>query len=371
MIERLTLLDFQKHEKLVVEFSPTLTVIVGDTDAGKSAFVRGMGFVCLNNLSGERFIRWDQLRAVAILRFDGGRKVVRSRGNGTNSYSIDGKKFKAFGSSVPPEIADALGISEVNFQWQLDQPFWFSETDGQVSRNLNQIVNLGSIDSALSKVATKVRAVRSEIHITEQWVESSEKQRTELAWVGEFNERLTRLESAQKVLAEKRDRIAAVARLVSDAKRLRATALLATERATEGEKLEEMFSRLEAKRLRVKRLRSLVEQLKRAEEVASRPVPDIGPLSALRKQADQQAERRRSLEELVGQLRRAKDRVCQTQEKLAESEAKLAAITKNKRCPVCGAKFESGMLNHSPSSSRTCTSATKHLPFVRKKTGMG
>ena len=193
MFEQLLIRNFQKHERLLLEFDKHVTTIVGATDAGKSALIRALSWVILNAPNGDSFIRWGAPSARAKLTVDG-RVVFRKRGSGANLYRLDGKEFKAFGSEVPPEVAALLRMGELNFQRQHDRVFWFSESSGAVSKKLNEIVDLGAIDDSLSFIASSLRSARAEKTVIEDRLVKARERKKELLHVPEMNTELLEVE---------------------------------------------------------------------------------------------------------------------------------------------------------------------------------
>ena len=157
MLERLTIENFQAHSKLDLKLDPAVTTIVGPSDAGKSAVIRALIWLATNRPLGDSFIRDGETRARVSLLVDS-RWIVRTRGKSENTYSIDGEELKAFGNEVPSEVSQLLNLSPINLQHQHDSPFWFSETAGEVSRQLNQIVDLSIIDRTLANLDKAARA---------------------------------------------------------------------------------------------------------------------------------------------------------------------------------------------------------------------
>lgn len=178
----LELKNFQVHKDTKIEFSEGITTIKGTTDSGKSAIVRALNWICLNNIAGEEFIQEGQKRTTATLEVSVPgqytHQLVRTRGKGgaPNTYELEGKEFKAFGSSVPADIATLLNLNEVNFQNQHDAPFWFADTAGEVSRKLNAVVDLSLIDTALANVRRFVNTAKErETFCSEQLTEAQSK----------------------------------------------------------------------------------------------------------------------------------------------------------------------------------------------------
>src|SRR5689334_12410955 len=108
-VRKLSLSNFQAHEWLEIEFSPTITSIQGESDRGKSAVLRALRWVCLNDFAGAEFIRRGASEAEVSLR-SGKLVITRKRGTKENTYSLDAHQFKAFGNGVPEPIAQQLKL---------------------------------------------------------------------------------------------------------------------------------------------------------------------------------------------------------------------------------------------------------------------
>lgn len=159
LIKSLKLKDFQKHRTFKVVFSPTITSIRGATDSGKSALLRALRWICLNDWGGSDFIREGAAEArveIEAVLSKRNALVARSKGK-ENTYELNGDVFRAFATNVPEEVAAVLKVTPINFQSQHDPPFWFADTAGQVSRNLNAVIDLSVIDEVLSRAGAAVR----------------------------------------------------------------------------------------------------------------------------------------------------------------------------------------------------------------------
>lgn len=203
MLEQLTIRNFQVHQKFILDLSHSVVTIVGPSDRGKSAVLRALRWCLLNKPQGEAFIREGQDHVYVWLKVDG-REVLRERGPGLNGYSLDGHRYQAFGSDVPPEIASLLNVSELCFARQHNPPFWLSLSPGQVSRELNAVVDLDVIDSALSHVAAEVRSARSEVEVSEKRLAQAKGERDRLGWVKEASESLASLSTLEGLIRETR-----------------------------------------------------------------------------------------------------------------------------------------------------------------------
>jgi len=184
-IKTIRLQNFQAHADLTVHLSPAITTLQGPTDAGKSSIIRALRWVCLNDFSGDDFIREGTKRAevqIWIVHKQQSSEIARSKGSShENLYTLKGKPFKAFGQSgVPDPIAQLLQLTELNFQGQHDAPFWLALSAPEVSRQLNAVIDLSVIDTALSTVATEVRSAQERIRLVQERLEEVQRGLTEL-----------------------------------------------------------------------------------------------------------------------------------------------------------------------------------------------
>ena len=200
-IEKLTIKNFQAHKKLEVELDPHVTTIIGPSDVGKSAIIRALMWITTLHPSGTAFIREGSKQTTVNLVVDG-QEILRTRSASINTYALDGKEFKAFGNDVPSDIRGLLNLSPVNFQSQHDSPFWFCETAGEVSRQLNQIVNLEIIDRTLANLDRIGREARTQIKVVTQQLDEAKELRSTLKWAKTAEQELATAEALHKVWSE-------------------------------------------------------------------------------------------------------------------------------------------------------------------------
>lgn len=185
-LQKLLIQNFQCHSKLKVEFDKNITTITGSSDIGKSAIIRALRWLCHNNPQGEAFIKEGTKGTIVKLIVDG-KEIIRKRSEVKNTYHLDGKEFKAFGTDVPDPIINVLNLSDINFQSQHDSVYWFSLSAGEVSRQLNSIVDLGIIDSSLSAIGKKVRHYQQSITICKERLTKAKERKESINWVIEAN----------------------------------------------------------------------------------------------------------------------------------------------------------------------------------------
>ena len=216
MIRHIELRNFQKWKSLVLDLDPQITVLVGPTDVGKSAVIRALRWLCLNRPGGEEFRRFgSKLTKVRVTLLDG-TTVQRIRSNTRNEYWVDDKVFRAFGTSVPVPVQEALGLTDSNFQSQMDSVFWFSLGPGQLSREINDVVDLSAMDTALATAAANHRFVKTGAAYIESRLPRLQAQVAGLSWEPNVATHFAKCEATYAVLQTVVNRRKMVARCVEE-----------------------------------------------------------------------------------------------------------------------------------------------------------
>ena len=109
--------------------------------------------------------------------------VTRIRAKKRNIYELDGQKFEAFGNDVPKPISELIRMSDINFQMQHEPHFWFNLSAGEVSRQLNKIVNLEIIDKTLANLNAAYSKARTTVEITRERMKQAKEKKKSLQWV--------------------------------------------------------------------------------------------------------------------------------------------------------------------------------------------
>lgn len=334
MLKSLKLYNFQAHRKRLIQFDPAITTIRGRTDVGKSAVLRALRWLALNDTAGDEFVTWGADEAVAIVELvhnEIAAKVVRRKGR-ENVYKLNGQVFKAFGAGkVPDVVAEVLGLSEINFQKQHDKPFWLDDPAGEVSRQLNRVIDLVVIDTAMSNAAKMVRTARERVSVSEDRLR--EKRMREM----EASAGTTRIEKFKVVKVQ----YARLAKIKSDHDRLEEVIQMADSIDVPAlERRSDQAGLLFQKALRLRnlsgahsRLAEIVEGIEECDRVI-REVPDLRPLEAKWHALQQARPRWESLWSLVSDLEELDDLVAQNE--LAAKQ--WAEELKKRACPTCGRK---------------------------------
>jgi DNA repair exonuclease SbcCD ATPase subunit len=366
MIRQMRIRNFQKHRKLTIDFDP-VTSIVGPTDAGKSTLIRALSFICLGKWN-PCYVRHGKDSLTVELDV-GGRRVRKDKGKGTNVFELDGKEFRAFKNAVPPEIEELLNVGPENFQKQLDAHFWFSDTSGQVSKKLNQIVNLEIIDHTLANLASELKRSKLELHVTEDRYAEAKSEFNELSWVPQFLtdfERLETLKSGHRSLASS---VHSLTRTLAPVRSLRMREKVSKNASNAILDVMRQCERKQNARKQRKQLGALIEQYKKVEKDLKLPEVDASDLEAIRMEGDQVAERRRDLEFILEELRLAEGRLCGLKDKVAKMEVEVNK--KGQRCPTCGQRMTRSVHSHPTSTGQTTARSAEQKEKTGRKSNSG
>lgn len=299
MIKRLIIRDFRSNKQQNIKFDPHITTICGESFRGKSNILRALKWVMLNRPTGTSLIRWGAKSCEVIITTKK-HKIKRKRSKSKNTYEVDGNVLKAFGNKIPDSVSKILNISDINFQRQQDPTFWFTLTPGEVSRQLNKIVNLDIIDRTLSNLQSGLSRAKSVVEVTKNRLTESRKKRSELSFVKQMSKEW---KDVRKILSQY-------------------------------DELEISYVRLEELLSGIRKQKKRLKKLKRIGESCNR---EIAELEHLHKEAFQYNERYVELISLIRNIRYRQVYKTQVEKELQKAKSKYDKMMKG-RCPLCGRK---------------------------------
>jgi len=193
MIKKIEIKNFQSHKTSVLEFDAGVNVIIGESDAGKSAIVKALNW-CVNNRPGGDAFRSEWGGDTEVSIYVDNLIVTRlKKGMSINQYKVihicNGKEqiYEGFGQSVPEEIQKIFNMPDLNFQYQIDSPFMLANTSGEVAKYFNKIANLEEIDKTLLGADREKRKHEKQIN-------------TFNYQISEYNERILKYKYLDKIL---------------------------------------------------------------------------------------------------------------------------------------------------------------------------
>jgi len=330
---------FQAHQDLLLPLDPGVTTIFGPSDIGKSFILRAIRWVTTNRPAGEEFIHRGLETASVQIVVDG-KVVERRRGKGGNLYLLDGQPFKAFGNEVPSEILGLLNITEVNFQQQHDAPFWFSNTAGEVSRQLNRIVNLEVIDSTLSHLAALLRTQQATANVVRIRREDAREKRRSLRFAKEMNLELEAVEEKERAWSDKARAGSELENIHKQVVAYQHESILLAQAHSRGILVVQLGSTYHKRAEEKKSLEGLIQSISHLASIAQRTIPNLNPLHQLRAVWRTAEIQRQNLGGLLHTITKLETETCQarTQHKKAAREFKQKMGT---LCPLCGQEIPS------------------------------
>jgi hypothetical protein len=210
MIKELILQHFQSHKKTLLQFSPGINSIVGISDSGKTALLRGLNWAINNRPLGLSYVsHWNRdkdgepvkstfikvTNDKGIIERRKGKVKINDESRKFNGYILnDDSRLEAVGTSVPDEVNRMFNLDEVNFQGQFDPSFLLSNSAGEVARFFNSTIRLDLIDRILSKADSKRLEVNKEKKRLEIENAELEKEIKSFAWLEEAEILVSKIE---------------------------------------------------------------------------------------------------------------------------------------------------------------------------------
>jgi exonuclease SbcC len=335
MLESLTIKNFQCHQKIVLDLNHPIISVVGPSDAGKTALLRALRWLACNQPNGLQFLRMGAAGVGVSLQVDR-TSVARSRNTaGSNLYRFGDKRYVSFGTNVPEPIAQFLNLGPVNFQFQHDAPFWFMLSSGEVSRELNQVVNLDLIDTTQANIAAELRQTRAIEAVCQQRLTRARADRDALAWVKGAQSDFFLLEQKKSDIEETKQKRTRIVAIVAEGQRLEASLQNASLSLPEAKKVVLLGERLQKTTARRQRLQELFNSATVVQKRTTVQIPSLDKLESLVQKLKQAARRREKLVGLVRSIKVAQEALWQSEDALGQATRALQKVSKG-RCVACG-----------------------------------
>jgi DNA repair ATPase RecN len=175
VINSIRIKNFQSLHDVNVELGK-LTVIVGASSSGKSAFTRALKAVASNQLDSDYITQGTKKAAVSV-RTDTHTVTIERETNASSTYKVaalGGKEssYTKLNRQVPTEITSILGITpstkevdSINFAGQFDAPYLLKDGASNVARILGELTNVSTIFEAVKKANGKVKVASGVLNL--------------------------------------------------------------------------------------------------------------------------------------------------------------------------------------------------------------
>jgi chromosome segregation ATPase len=186
------LFGFQKHDNKKIFLTPTINVIVGSSDAGKSAFFKALRWVFTNDISTDAIRKVGSKETRVVLVYDDGVEIEKIKTNTLNRYiirrGVDEKVFDSVGRDVPQEIIDYTNIDLIKIdkeKFYLNEAkqgeyFLLNEKPTVIGKLIDTLTGNSVISDIFKNINTKIMGYNKEIKRVESDIEQKDLQMTGL-----------------------------------------------------------------------------------------------------------------------------------------------------------------------------------------------
>ncbi|WDF05976.1 AAA family ATPase [Shouchella hunanensis] len=183
--------NFQSHLDTMVSLSKGLNVVVGQSDSGKTAVLRGVRWALFNQPRGTDFLKVGADFVRVTIEFENGHTLVRERTSSKNRYIIkkkgqDDLVLEGFGSSVPEEVLNAHQMRpfriDADHEWQLqiaqqlEGPFLLEQTGSIRAKTIGRMSGAHYLDMAIRDTSKDVSQLTQRVKWKEQELEAAAKE---------------------------------------------------------------------------------------------------------------------------------------------------------------------------------------------------
>ena len=212
MLKKLTIKRYQSHNATELTFAPGINGIIGAPQSGKSAILRAFKWLAYNRPLGFRFhsdFTKNKSTEVAT-RLDDGSEIelskTEAKGSGTYTFTTPkGKMVDAKAASgVPDLVTQALNLSELNIQYQLDNPFLITTSPGEIARTINRVTKAEKLDDWIREVNKRINTLTYERDARRTLLDDIKKALKPFEKLGALEKKLTALEKAREEIVDLR-----------------------------------------------------------------------------------------------------------------------------------------------------------------------
>lgn len=215
MLSKLSIQNFQSHKSSLLEFHPNVNIIVGSSDSGKSSLLRSLSWLINNRPSGDSFKSYWSEEVKIELEINNN-KITREKTKTKNLYKFNDEVYEAFGTEIPEKIKNEINFSDINFQYQMDAPFLFSKSNGEIAKYINEIINLDIIDRSLSNIEKMKRDYTRKLENERELLKANQEEIKKYNNLNELEIKINNLEKLENDIIKKSNKKIELYQLMSD-----------------------------------------------------------------------------------------------------------------------------------------------------------
>lgn len=200
-LKRITLIHFQNHKKLVVDFSPRLNIISGVTGAGKSAIFRALNLVTDNEPSAADKV-YSSPNYKIIVETTEGHKITRTPKAYTLTINGQTEEFKGFGTNVPDPIKSILNLKPANWQRQLTKHFLLFETPGAIAKIISTVAGADEQDLLLKEIKNRIQSEGKKYNLYSNRISESKRELEKLSAIPRYYKKINSLQMRNSKIEE-------------------------------------------------------------------------------------------------------------------------------------------------------------------------
>lgn len=223
-IKSIIIKNFQSHANTELELCDGVNVILGNSDVGKTAILRALGWIFFNKPSGTTFIRNGETEAFIKIVYDDGHIITRLRNKTFNGYKIyypEEDKLEEFSglgkNNVPEEVMEITGVRNfkiaddlevpVTYHTQLEGPFLLSLSTDKKAKAIGSITNVGNIDLAIKKGRAYSREYKNKLSSAEDKLKKENEHLNNFINLDKKKKNLENIKSIYNAINEQNEKI--------------------------------------------------------------------------------------------------------------------------------------------------------------------
>lgn len=209
-ITQVKLKNFQDHADTTIDFTNGINLIVGSSDAGKSAILRAINLVFHNNYKRDTYIRHGEKECSVSVKFSDGVEVTRVKGEDVNSYLITDAEgnihsFPKVGTGIPDEVKKNLGNPPlddkkrpISYADQMSSLFLVDLSSSDLPRTLSELTGIQHLQTSAELLSKTARSYDRSIKDKKEKIEKLETELDNYSYVDKDLERIEGIEEKLK-----------------------------------------------------------------------------------------------------------------------------------------------------------------------------